>query len=169
MNDTLHDIRPPLEIPSQWLWLWIVLAVIAVIALLIWLGVRYFRRTVLVKKQEPLINVSAWDKAYARLENLRLKRLMERADLKAFYIELSDIVRHYLEERFALRAPEMTTEEFLGSLKYSTLLNDPQKSTLKEFLLTCDMVKFAKFQPSVNEAQKSFDLAKALIDQTHGI
>lgn len=169
MINEIKDIRPPLEIPNQWMLLWMALALIAIVAIFVWLGIRYFKRAAPTKKTEPMVSMSAWEKAYARLENLRIKKLMERADLKAFYIELSDIVRHYLEERFALRAPEMTTEEFLGSLRLSTLLNDLQKETLKEFLLTCDMVKFAKHQPTVNEAQKSFDLAKTLIDQTHGI
>jgi hypothetical protein len=49
------------------------------------------------------------------------------------------------------------------------VLNDVQKQMLQEFLSTCDLVKFAKHQPSVKEAQKSFDLIKALIGQTHGI
>lgn len=169
MNNTIRDIRPPVDIPNQWMWLWVALATIAVVALLIWLGIRYLKRPPKPIKEKSIVSISAWDKAYARLENLRINRLIERADLKAFYIELSDIVRHYLEERFSLKAPEMTTEEFLGSLRYSMILNDLQKETLKEFLLTCDMVKFAKHQPTVNEAQKSFDLAKALIDQTHGI
>ena len=122
-----------------------------------------------VEIKEEARYIPPWEKAYARLENLRLKKIMENAFLKPFYVELSDIIRHYLEERFSIKAPEMTTEEFLDSLKNSPVLNDIQQQTLKEFLLICDMVKFAQHPSSSTEAEKSFNLVKSLIDQTHGI
>ncbi len=169
MNTEIHDIKPPLDIPSPLLWLWFLLGliIIGVILFFLWL---WFKKRPQVSKLEPsLPSIPAWQKAYDRLENLRFQKLMERADLKPFYIELSNIIRHYLEEQFSIRAPEMTTEEFLESLKNSNVLNDAQKITLKEFLFTCDMVKFAKMKPSLSEAEQSFALAKQLIDQTHGI
>src|SRR5207245_506058 len=51
--------------------------------------------------------------AAAELERLRGRRLVEHGAFKEYYSALSDIVRRYLEDRFKLRAPEMTTEEFL--------------------------------------------------------
>jgi LPS O-antigen subunit length determinant protein (WzzB/FepE family) len=165
MTQDIKDIKPPIDIPSVWTWLWILLAGVVVIALLAWLVVWFLKKP----KQEKAIEIaplSSWEKAYARLENLRLKNLMERACLKPFYIELSDIIRQYLEERFSLKAPEMTTEEFLDSLRRSPVLNDAQQQTLKEFLYISDMVKFAKLEPSAFEAQRSFNLVKLLIDQT---
>ena len=42
------------------------------------------------------------------------ERLVERGELERYYVGLSAIVRRYLEDRFGLRAPEMTTEEFLA-------------------------------------------------------
>lgn len=168
MNNQILDIRPPIDIPNPWMWLWIVLGVVAILALIIWLGYQFLKRPGSFNPEEPLKIVSAWEKAYARLENLRIKNLIERGDLKPFYSELSDIIRRYLEERFSIRAPEMTTEEFLYSLRDSTVLNDLQKQTLEGFMFTSDMVKFAKHQPTANEAQKSFDLAKQLVDSSVG-
>ncbi|MBF0489961.1 MAG: hypothetical protein HQL15_05010 [Candidatus Omnitrophica bacterium] len=167
MNSDIKDIKSPIDIPSQWMWLWIVLAAVVVLALLTWLVIWFFKRPKVEKKIE-IVPLFPWERAYARLENLRLKNWMERAYLKPYYVELSDIIRHYLEERFSLKAPEMTTEEFLDSLRRSPVLNDAQQQILKEFLNMCDMVKFAKHQPSASEAQRSFDLVKLLIDQTHG-
>ena len=168
INQEIRDIKLPIDIPSPLAWLWIALAVLAILAsmagLIIWLMKR-------PKKQEVMETapVSAWDRAYARLENLKYKNLIDRQYLKPFYTELGDIIRHYLEERFLLKAPEMTTEEFLDSLKNSSVLNESQKGLLKEFLYACDMVKFAKHESDAMEAQKSFDLAKQLVDQTRGI
>ncbi len=167
MNMDIKDIKSPLDIPMQWMWLWIVLGVIAVVAVIICLIVLYFRRSRVqgTLQRTPL---SAWEKAYARLENLRLKKIMDRHFLKPFYIELSDIIRHYLEERFLIKAPEMTTEEFLDSLKNSPALSDTQQQILRNFLSICDMVKFAQHSSSTAEAEESFNLVKSLIDQTHG-
>jgi len=169
MNQDIRDIKPPIDIPSQWAWVWVALAVVLGISLVTWLVVWFLKRP-RKKKEAPLVvPKSAWEKAYIRLENLRSKSLMERAYLKPFYIELSDIARHYLEERFSIKAPEMTTEEFLDSLRRSPVLNTDQQEILKDFLYICDMVKFAKHESNAAEAQKSFDLVKQLIDQTHGI
>lgn len=103
-----------------------------------------------------------------------LKALMELSSrgylkdgrFREFYFELSNIVRHYLEDRFSIRAPEMTTEEFLYHLKETSILNPDQKGMLREFLSHCDMVKFAKYAPRTDEAKKSLDRAKRLIEET---
>jgi hypothetical protein len=104
--------------------------------------------------------------AYEALKALRQKEYLKRKDHKLYYIELSDIVRRYLENRFNLRAPEMTTEEFLNSVKDNKALILEHKTLLREFLSHCDLVKFAKYEPAEKEADLSFESAKKLIDQT---
>jgi hypothetical protein len=167
MND-IRDVKPPVDIPGHWEWLWFVFAGVIFLFIVGYLVCWFLKRPRLTKEVE-LPKVSSWEKAYARLENLRSKKLMERPYLKPFYTELSSIIRRYLEERFTIKAPEMTTEEFLNSLKHSPILNESQQQILKEFLFTCDMVKFAKHESTLLEAQKSFDLAKQLVEETHGI
>ena len=51
-----------------------------------------------------------------RLDRLLAKPRPSAEQIDAFYVELSSIVRRYLEDRFELRAPELTTEEFLASV-----------------------------------------------------
>ena len=58
----------------------------------------------------------------------------------------------------------MTTQEFLGYLRNSRHLNSEHNDLLKEFLNSCDMVKFAKYGPSLKETEMSFDMAKKLIN-----
>ena len=80
--------------------------------------------------------------------------------------KISGIIRHYLENRFALKAPEMTTEEFLFYVRdYGSLISE-HKALLKEFLVACDMVKFAKHTPTVDAMMAIFDSAKKLVDET---
>jgi len=104
--------------------------------------------------------------AYKDLEELKSKDYISKGRFEAYFTELSDIVRHYLENRFNIRAPEMTTEEFLNTLRYDNILSYEHKNFLKDFLSHCDLVKFARYESNVAEAQKGYDAAKNLIDQT---
>ncbi|MFC1480537.1 hypothetical protein ACFL5Y_03735 [Candidatus Omnitrophota bacterium] len=86
--------------------------------------------------------------------------------IKEYYVRLSDIVRHYLEDRFSFRAPEMTTEEFMERVKNSSEMLKKHKELLGDFLSHCDMVKFAKYGPTSLEMLDSFQSAERLVDQT---
>ena len=88
------------------------------------------------------------------------------ADAPLFCIAVSDALRVYLEERFNFRAPERTTEEFLLDLKATTLLATEQKQSLAEFLEECDLVKFARFEPTEDELRRLHDAALRLVDET---
>jgi|GEM_PF-223168 len=65
--------------------------------------------------------------------------------------EVSDAVRHYLEDRFGLRAPERTTEEFLLDLSRRPTLDPRHQGPLAAFLEQCDLVKFAGWRPGAHE------------------
>ena len=163
MND-IRDVKPPVDLPDFWWLLWLLLA-LAVLAG----GVAFFlgRRKFAPAPVMPLApEVPAWEKAYQQLEALRQENLVDQAFFKEFFIRVSDIVRHYMENRFNIRAPHMSTEEFLYSLAVTGHLNEPQNKALQEFLNSCDMVKFAKYSPTNVEAWKNFDLAKRLVDDT---
>ena len=56
------------------------------------------------------------------------------------------MLRHYIEDRFGLRAPEQTTEEFLAELRQKHVFGERQKDLLRAFLEHCDLVKFAELQ-----------------------
>ena len=157
--DGLRDIAPPIEIPSGDEWLWWTLGTIALGAALILLA-RWLRR----RRQRQLFvpPIPAHERAR--------RKLQEALDLydqpKPFCILVSDAVRLYLEERFGLRAPERTTEEFLSDLGRSAALTEPQKASLEEFLSACDMVKFAKYEPQRPELEALYHSALRLIEET---
>ena len=72
----------------------------------------------------------------------------------------------YLEERFQFRAPERTTEEFLRELDGTDLLLPDQKESLGNFLASCDLVKFAKYEPGENELRELHGSAVRLVEET---
>lgn len=154
----LRDIKPPVEIPSGWAWVWWALGALAVIAtgILLWKFLRH-RST-----QRPVVVIPPHKRARQKL-NAALQLIDQP---KPFCILVSDTIRVYLEERFQLRAPERTTEEFLHELQHSDLLNPPQKAGLADFLEKCDLVKFAKLEPTQTELQALHDSAMRLVDET---
>ena len=163
MND-IKDVKPPVNLPDFWWLLWLILALV-VIAVAVYLFLRFKKPSKEpVKPQVP--ELPAWDKAYQELEALRQENLLDKGLFKEFFTRVSDIARYYMEDRFNIHAPHMTTEEFLYYLGISGHLDEAHKLALKEFLNSCDMVKFAKYDPTVKEALNNFDLAKRLVDDT---
>ena len=163
LNADIRDIKPPLDWPSHFFWPWGVLILIATITVLIlglWIQAR---RRAHVIPQTPRTPAEV---AFILLSGLEQRPYHTPEQAKEFYIELADIVRRYIEERFSVRAPQMSTEEFLIHLKTAANLNASQKDILKDFLSACDMVKFARYGPSEQEAKESILLAKKLIDET---
>jgi len=160
-ND-IRDIRGPKSFASR-MWLYVP---VVLIVLLITGAVFSF---ILLKKRKEEFKAPptpAHIIAYEALAVLEKKDYIHKGQTKAYYIELSDIVRHYLENRFNIRAPEMTTEEFLLNVKEDSVLSLEHKGLLRDFLTNCDLVKFAKYQPAEQEASLSLASAKRLIDQT---
>jgi hypothetical protein len=163
MND-IKDVKPPVNLPDLWWLLWLLLILIAIAACIYFFLRRKKILQEFIKPQVP--ELPAWEKAYQQLEVLRRENLLDKGLFKEFLTRVADIARHYMENRFNIRAPHMTTEEFLYYLGITGHLNDTQKAALKEFLSSCDMVKFAKYAPTTTEALKNFDLAKRLVDDT---
>jgi len=155
--DTLSDIRGPIEIPSIWSWLLPVLiaAALGVLAWVWWI-LRKRRRTT------AQIQETAADRARMRLREAW--KCVDRPE--RFCTRLSEIVRVYLEERFRLRAPEQTTEEFLADTQKNTLLDLRHQGLLAQFLEQCDLVKFAGQEPGRKDLEHLHDAATNFIEET---
>jgi hypothetical protein len=157
-ND-IRDIKPPVEIPSGWEWLWWTLGALAVAAILFALWKWWQKRRLQIPLAPPV-------PAHARAKQMLEKALELIAQPKPFCILVSDTIRVYLEERFDFRAPERTTEEFLHELQGTDLLTAEQKERLGEFLERCDLVKFAKYEPREPELRDLHSSAMRLVEET---
>jgi len=85
---------------------------------------------------------------------------------KPFVVAVSGTARTYLEERFDFRAPDRTTEEFLRELSGTALLDREQKNSLGAFLESCDLVKFARYEPRETELRELHGAAVKLVEET---
>lgn len=105
-------------------------------------------------------------RALRELQRLRDAVRSTPAQVDAFYVATSQVLRDYVEERFAVRAPERTTEEFLRELEGSVELLREHRSELRQFLLQCDMVKFARHLPGEAEHLATWQQAVAFVEAT---
>lgn len=161
-NAVLQPLKPKVWIWPSWLWLVIGLFVVAGgAAAVVFMRHRRIEQAAIVPVPEP-----AYIIALRELEALAQARLPEQGLIEEYFKRLSGCVRRYLENRFHLRAPWMSTEEFMEAAKASSLLNGQQKNSLKAFLILCDLVKFARYGSSPKEADEAFIAAKNFVDQT---
>ena len=111
------------------------------------------------------VPLAAHVKALRALARLRGQPRVTEAEVEAFYVDVSQVLRVYLEERFGLHAPERTTEEFLGEIEQSDLLNADHRLSITRFLQQCDLVKFARLIPQSEVHDQTFRIANSFEDR----
>ena len=104
--------------------------------------------------------------AYRQLQEILDDGLLDRGALKDFFSRISDVIRSYIENRFGLHAPKLTTEEFLATLHGRSPFTAEQQHLLDEFLKRCDLVKFAADTVTRDEAERHIEACRAFIDAT---
>ncbi|MCD6586882.1 MAG: hypothetical protein J7K96_14095 [Desulfobacteraceae bacterium] len=163
---TLHDIKPPQDLPQSYnLWMWTggIALIFLISGIIIFIIIRKRKRN---GDNALIIKIPAHQQAFDELNALVSEKLVEKGAIKEFYHKISDILRRYIENRFSIRAPELTTEEFLINKQTVNNFATTHKLLLKNFLTLCDLVKFAKHQPQTEDIQKTFDSCKEFILET---
>lgn len=102
------------------------------------------------------------------LSDLRLVwKQQDQFEDKIYASALSDILRKYIEAEFSIRAPELTTEEFLIEAKDHKDLKGDLANRLKEFLNLVDLVKFAKLPLELKNREELFQAAIEFVEDSH--
>lgn len=161
----IKGIRGPRPYPFPWHY--VVIAIILLIILALIIRELLKRRRPAAAPEEPVIpRRPAHVIAEEALLALLSRKLPQKGGFKPYYQELSGILRHYIEDRYGMRAPERTTEEFLLELQQASHLNSAQKALLSEFLGYSDLVKFARHIPTIEEADAAYQAVSRLIEET---
>jgi hypothetical protein len=112
-----------------------------------------------IRREARLKAMSPGERALERLQRLMKSKLVEKNLVKDFYVELTMIVRRYVEEQHGIRAPEQTTEEFLQSITADPEFATDVVDRLKEFMEAADLVKYAAHKPSEEMVKTSLRTA----------
>ncbi len=135
------EVDPTRDLPP-FSWKLVGICAAALAGLLLVLALLYFifrkiRLAVRVHRMSPL------ERALYELDKLLKKGLPGRGFYKDFYVELTMVVRRYIERRYGVRAPNLTTDEFLRAAGADPAFPQTSIAELKAFLESADLVKFA--------------------------
>ncbi len=136
------------------------------LALVALAGAAYFGYRAWAAWRSRSLRRSAYEVAKAELDALLLAPRPGEREMDAFFVQLSGIVRRYLENRFGLRSPELTTEEFVEELANSPDLVRSHQKLLREFLSRADLVKFAHLVPDPADVERSLESARSFLEAT---
>jgi len=109
---------------------------------------------------------SAYELARSELDALLAGPRPSGDRIGDFFVELSGIMRRYLERRFQLRSPELTTERFLEVVSDSPDLSDAHRLLLRDFLSQSDLVKFAHVIPDAKAIKDAVDAVSSFVEET---
>ncbi len=155
----IREVKPPIAIPTGWAWVGWLLGLAALVTIAWWAWRRWLK-----SRQKPAVTIVIPPHVVARDQLRAALELLDRPE--PFCVTVSGVVRHYLEAQFRLHAPERTTEEFLDELQSSPMLDLNLKRLLGDFLMRCDLVKFAQARPGKDELRNLYDSAVRLVDET---
>lgn len=161
LGSDILGIRGPVDIPSGWAIAIYVLGALALIALGWWLGRKLLRRARVILPP-PIPYIAPHVLARRRLD--QALRLID--DPYRFCFAVSAALRAYFEGRFAIHAPDRTTDEFLAELREATALQPAQQDLVGDFLERCDRVKFARDEPTRVVLEDLHKFALGLVEET---
>ncbi len=99
----------------------------------------------------------------------RIRPMLESEDDRTIVVEVSRVLRYYIEGRFAIRAPRLSTEEFLYLAEHDDALDSEQQAVLARFLMQCDRVKFARDHLANEMVMALFEMAVTFVHQTREV
>ncbi len=164
----IRDIKDPLILARDYRQ-WIIWGSIGFASLILAAALFYIWRRkragkgLLPEKIEP--PRPAHEIALEELAAIKESSILEEGKVEEFYIQISEVIRRYVEGRYFIIAMELTTFELIEDLKRSGIL-DEDIQLFNEFLSTCDLVKFAKYKPTNAKNSATLDKAVEIVERT---
>ena len=161
MRDTnlIEDLRllhPP-EVPAG---IWFLIALLLLAGAAMWWAQRR-RKRITPRPPSPDEVLAAWEEALRELE--RCSVLLRTEASREYAIAATGVVRRFLERRFGLHAPRLTTEEFFVAVRVGNLVPEPHRESLGRYLVLCDLMKFGRAIAESIELQQLHQAAVKLV------
>jgi hypothetical protein len=173
LKQKMYDIKDIVAVEDTigdwWKYLLGIVVLVGIAGLVYW----YFKKRQKEKIEEEVYKTPI-EKATNLLNNLEKKELWQHGEVKAYYSELTDIVRNYIEEAIEIPAMESTTSELIEGLKVASQKKKMKlsKETIENLftvLKQADLVKFAKSKPldfEITEDRKKIERAIVTLDKS---
>ncbi|MDR8390153.1 hypothetical protein NC796_03305 [Aliifodinibius sp. S!AR15-10] len=164
-EEAFRPLKPIFDFARAW---WPYIAGLIVLALFGWYLYRLYQQKSLEPKPEPRpeFQPTPFVDPLAQLENslkqLRSFTFEEEEDFKQFYINLGDAIRTYFEDLYKIPALESTSREIIQALE-RRMADERMINQTRKVLQQADMVKFAKFQPTEEQAEVSLSVAEEFV------
>lgn len=165
----IHDIKDQIRYPvtpqevAPWVLAFkLLVALIGAAVIFVWARRRRRNGAAAEKSLDPAHIV-----ALRELDRYRSDKFWAPEKQKQFYSGITDALKNYIDSRFGVDAPEMTTAELFDALKSERSLTPELYSSLKELFETADFVKFAKFIVSDQENARALPLAVRFVTETY--
>ncbi len=153
----------PVELPGVWSrWWWLLPGLASLFVILAVLLVRRIRRS----QPDVVVRIPPYEWARRQIAMLVGEDLIAKGRVQEFYYRISGILRGYIERRFSVCAPEMTTEEFLASAAGDHRFGRDMTAELDRFLGACDLVKYARREPGSQESDSVLKAAADFVERT---
>ncbi len=169
----MYDIKGLAQVqkPRSTLWSYllpVLLGIILVAALLYWF---VFRKKPMTEEERRAL-LPPYERALKELEALDRSKYLIQDEYKAYYTELTDIVRSYLEEDVHVSALESTTDQLIERLEMLTdagelALDADTLDQFKRILKTADLAKFARLRPGAAKAEEDRKAVEQIVKKTH--
>lgn len=167
-----EEVVPPrglIELPlPRWVWAAIILVSLGLLALGVFLAIRWSRRSRPAKADvlAPTPALPEHEEALRALGELEKSGFVARGEFKKLYFGSSEILKRYLGRRYEVDALESTSGEILSALESARLASDKDLDRLETLLNRMDVVKFTDRRPPHDEAAQLIDELRTWVRAT---
>ena len=159
LKQKMYDIKDIAEVESPIGTWWIYILIFFAIGIAGYFIYQFIKKRQNQPKAEVIVFKSPIEKATTLLQQLEIKELWQKGEIKDYYSELTDIARNYIEEEINIPAMESTTSELIDGLRKAAKqkklkLSNETVENLEKVLKQADLVKFAKVKPLDFEIQE---------------
>lgn len=165
---TIKDIKGPEVVPRNIGQYILILGIVVVgFSIIAYLYLKRQKPSVKVESETVILQRLPHELALEELREIELMGLVDRGEIKEYYTRISEVIRRYIEKRYGIAALELTTAKVLDALEVYQRPNQSRGDLIgkiSDFLHTCDSVKFAKYQPSADEAYNLLQQARGIVE-----
>ncbi|MGC3979457.1 MAG: hypothetical protein QM751_15275 [Paludibacteraceae bacterium] len=169
-SNVIADIKPVFKPKFNWVEFFkkffLIALVIALGIVLFFLIRRFMGKKRIFTSEKPKPIVPAHIEALERLDKIKNTKAWQQGRIKEYHTELTDVIRNYIERAFNINSMEITSGELLQKMEFLKFDKAAAYDGLKQILQVADLVKFAKWSPSMSDNDLSLLNAYLFVNQT---